>query len=72
MNTFEGVLGRFPMNQEIRHSFLILTMFPTKTISLINFIKKSYKFKIPTVTGTQPHLKYCHCECDLPKCRTTC
>ena len=39
------------MNPEKKHSFLIFTMFPTRTLPKILPINV-YKFKIPTATGT--------------------
>ena len=54
----EAVFGRFvflrydsfPMNPEKRHSFLIFTMRPKRVF--LKYPEKSYKFKIPAVTGT--------------------
>ena len=41
---------RYLRNECQRHSFLIFTMLPTKTLSKIS--EKRYKFEIPTATGT--------------------
>ena len=60
----EAVLGRFvvlplrfiPHEPRKRHSFLIFTMRPKRLF--LKYPEKSYKFKIPAVTGTLLHLLY--------------